>query len=232
MTEPLETARDNHFDDDPVSIALTKRIKGMKPGDRLPSERDLATELGVSRTALRDRLAVLVGLGSLERQIGSGTYVAELRPQTLALALSLGLSSANLPIHALESVRIALERQAAIEACAEPDLTLTGHMQQALDVMSVATTSVEMHQADREFHQAMLRVSGNPALIFFADVLADTLSQSMAERSVRLREKHTEEGLRDLFVELHTPIYEAIMSGDEERAVLAVEEHFDIVMLY
>lgn len=230
MSSTVEVARDNHFDDDPVSIALTNRIKNMKPGDRLPSERDLATELGVSRTALRDRLAVLVGLGSLERQIGSGTYVAELRPQTLALALSLGLSSANLPIQALESVRIALERQGAIEASAAPDAALMDYMQEALDVMAVATTSQEMHKADRDFHQAMLRVSGNPALIFFADVLADTLSQSMAERSERLRATNTEESMRNLFVQLHTPIYEAIMAGDAERAVRAVEEHFAVLM--
>lgn len=226
----VEATTENHFDDDPVSIALTNRIKVMKVGDRLPSERDLALELGVSRTALRDRLAVLVGLGSLERQIGSGTYVAELRPQTLALALSLGLSSANLPIHALESVRIALERQAAMEACEAPESSLTDLMKKALDVMQVATTSKQMHQADRDFHQAMLRTSGNPALIFFADVLADTLSQSMAERSERLRALHTEETMRQLFVDLHTPIYETIMAGDVEGVTLALERHFDVLM--
>lgn len=232
MSSTVEVAKDNHFDDDPVSIALTNRIKHMRPGDRLPSERDLATELGVSRTALRDRLAVLVGLGSLERQIGSGTYVAELRPQTLALALSLGLSSANLPIEALESVRIALERQGAIEACESPDAALTAHMQQALDVMAVATTSQQMLKADRDFHQAMLRVSGNPALIFFADVLADTLSQSMAERSERLRATNTEQGMRELFVKLHTPIYDAIMASDVEGAIRTIEDHFAIVLMH
>jgi DNA-binding FadR family transcriptional regulator len=65
-----------------VSADVTEQIRdlvadrGLSPGDRLPSERDLAVELGVSRPALREGLRRLIDLGVIEPRRGSGTYVS------------------------------------------------------------------------------------------------------------------------------------------------------------
>lgn len=217
------------FGDDALSTALAALVRELGIGAKLPSERELSERLGVSRTALRDRLALLEGLGAVRRQTGSGTYVAELKPETLALALSLGLSSAGLPLEAMESVRIALERQAAREACRASDPVLIAYMRQALDTMEATENYAEVMEADRAFHQSLLRASGNPALVFFADVLSDTLARSLADRSERLSQRALEGAVRQLLVDYHSPIYAAILEGDEQAAMVAVDQHFQVL---
>ena len=94
------------FVDDAISKDLADVLRQVGTGGRLPAERDLALQLKVSRTALRDRLGMLEGLGVLRRRPGSGTYVQKLHPRGLTVALSLGISSSDIPLESLESVRI------------------------------------------------------------------------------------------------------------------------------
>ncbi|SDS20714.1 transcriptional regulator, GntR family [Brevibacterium siliguriense] len=210
------------FADDPVSSRLATIIHDLEPGARLPSERLLAEKLQVSRNAIRDRIGVLEGLGALARRKGSGTYVESLKPDSLAFALNLAISSSHLPLSSLESVRIALERQAAAEATEAADPVLIAYMRSALNSMASTDDSMEILEADRAFHQSLLRAAGNPALIFFADALAGVLVQGMKDRSDRSVARVSKEAL----IGKHEDIYEAVVSGRQEAAMAAIDEHF------
>ena len=111
------------FDEDPMIGALLTRFSALPVGSRLPSERELAQELGVSRTAMRDRLQALEALGVLERRIGSGTYTKAISHNSVSAVLSLGLMSSILTVDDLRPVRLALERQAAGDAARSHDET-------------------------------------------------------------------------------------------------------------
>lgn len=215
------------FADDPVSAALARLISALSPGDRLPAERDLATQLDVSRTALRDRLGVLEGLGVLRRRTGSGTFVEQLKPDALAVALNLAIGSSHLPLSSLESVRIALERQAAGEAAIRSDPVLIAYMRRAVDTMESTTSRAEVIEADRAFHQSLLRAAGNPALTFFADALSSVLTEDLQDRSDRLGAAVSAAPSQALMVAHHAAIHEAIEGGDPRRARDAVDEHFN-----
>jgi DNA-binding FadR family transcriptional regulator len=214
------------FAEDPVSAALAKLVRSLTPGDRLPAERDLAAQLNVSRTALRDRLGVLEGLGMLRRRTGSGTYVETLKPDTLALALNLAISSSHLPLSYLESVRIGLERQAAHEAAKRADPVLIAYMRRAIDTMATTDDHSQILAADRTFHQALLRAAGNPALTFFADALADVLAQDLEDRSGRF-DAHVSAVSKQVLVDRHLAIHDAVTSGDSALAMQSVDDHFD-----
>lgn len=215
------------FADDPVSAAVADLLRRVGPGARLPSERDLAAQLNVSRNALRDRLGMLEGIGVLRRRAGSGTYVEPLQPRVLTVALSLGISASDLPLGALESVRIALERQAAREAARRADPVLIAHMRVAVDTMAAGVGDTELYAADRVFHQSLLRAAGNPALTFFADSLTGLLERDLAERVRQLHVAMGQDPLRRLLVDAHRAIYDAVLSGDHVASVQALDAHFD-----
>jgi len=212
------------FADDPIAAALARLVRDLGPGSRLPGERDLAVQLGVSRTALRDRLRQLEALGVLVRRGGSGTYVQSLSPDSMTTALSLGINASDLPLQALESVRVALERQAAKEATLVADPVLIAHMRKAVDAMRSAADLTALGRADLLFHQSLLRSSGNPALAFFAEALTGVLERDLEDRRERARAVLDD---NTLMVDLHLGIYDAVFSGDAEAAMRAVDHHFD-----
>jgi DNA-binding FadR family transcriptional regulator len=219
-------ATPEHFSQDPLVLALSRLVRTMKPGDRLPTERELAARLEVSRTALRDRLSVLEGLGVLQRRAGSGTYVQEFNSSTVSAALNLGISSARLPIEGLESVRIALERQAAIEAARSADPVLVAYMQRALNALRASSTIEERVDADRAFHQALLRSAANPGLTFFADAIDGVLNENVESRVDNARHLAPPQNTIEYFIQAHQRIFDAISGQDSAAAAEAVDQHF------
>ncbi|WP_280243495.1 FadR/GntR family transcriptional regulator [Nocardia abscessus] len=213
--------------EDPVSAAVSSLVRQLAPGDRLPAERELAATLNVSRSALRDRLSQLEGLGVLERRTGSGTYVRELESANLTSALDLAVSASRLSLAALHSVRVALERQAAREAARLGEPVPIAYMRKAVKTMEESTASdPDISQADLSFHRALFNAAANPALSFFADALRGVLKEDLAKRRERMRVLPDD---RQVMIDVHLAIYDAVQSGDEQAAMQAIDHHFDVI---
>ena len=210
---------------DPVSEALVTLISGLKPDARLPSERELATTLKVSRTALRDRLTVLEALGVLRRRSGSGTYVQALDSTNLTLALYLAISVSSLSLEALHSVRQGLERQAARRRRLG-DPVLIAHMRKAVMAMEDSTDAHELELADIDFHRTLFQAAANPALSFFADALGGVLRRDVSKRRLRMQPLPDD---HQMMVKLHNAVLESIQSSDAEAAMRAIDAHFDTI---
>lgn len=220
---PWPTGRASHGDR--VSSLLAGVLHTLGPGARLPSERALAEQLGVSRTALRDRLQMLQSLGVIVRRQGAGTFVQQLDSSGLSFALDLALASSHLQVEDLHRVRIGLERQAAIGAARTRDPVLLGYLRKALDGMVAAVDSPSMDGADFNFHVALMRAAGSPALAFFADSLGGVLARALAERRAEMRDAMSHDD-RAVMIETHTAVYEAVSAGDVVAAVRATDRHF------
>ncbi|MFD0774734.1 FadR/GntR family transcriptional regulator, partial [Streptomonospora algeriensis] len=112
----------------PVTQRAIDHIKGMiaegllQPGDRLPTERDLAAELGVSRSSMREAIRALTTLGVLEARHGAGVYVTPLRPGDLLETFSVlaEISQGETLIEVLQ-VRRMLDPAATALAAARAD---------------------------------------------------------------------------------------------------------------
>lgn len=195
---------------------------GLRPGDRLPAEKELASELGVSRGSLREGVRALVVLGILEARHGDGTYVTDLDPATL---LSPVAFLADLPGDhtALHAVRAMLETEAAGLAA----LHLTdGHVVRArlaLDDMARAlvaprTDPARLAAADLAFHRAVADASGNTVLA----ALLDALAGKHARRRVW---DEMPDLAGDRTFEEHDAILAAITARDPDRARLRMAMH-------
>ena len=209
---------------DPVTDALVEILQSAGAGARIPSERALSEELGVSRTLLRDRLGALEALGVIRRRTGAGTYVHELDPSRLGHALTIGLALSHHSTESLQSVRVALERQAAREAATQRKHLDIAHMHVALDIIESNPDSATSEQADFDFHDALLRASGNPSIIFFADALSVALRRTFSQRRLLLERI---DDYQNMMGSEHRKILEALLAGDPDAAMAAMDAHFD-----
>ncbi|WP_326731665.1 FadR/GntR family transcriptional regulator [Streptomyces phaeochromogenes] len=215
-----ETLVSDYFDD-PLTAQLVQQVLAMQPGAQLQSERDQAEQLGVSRTALRDRLRHLEAVGVLERRSGAGTFVRQIQPEMVSQSLALGLMASHMTMPSLRSVRIALERQAAMEASQARDHVSIAQMHVAVDRMEATDDRAEMYAADLDFHHALFLACRSPGLKFFADSLSKLLSRSFVkldtdEQRVQVRS-------------VHRAIYGAVAAGDPIASMQAIDAHFDLL---
>jgi GntR family transcriptional regulator, transcriptional repressor for pyruvate dehydrogenase complex len=214
------------LESDEVFRSLVSLVGSLGDGDRLPSERDLAARLGVHRSTLRDRLQSLESLGVLRRRTGSGTYVQRISPQTVSMVLNLGLIGSGLTMDSLHPLRVALERQAAKEAASRVAAGPMALMAIAVKRMDVTRIPRELYEADIEFHRALFAASESPALIFLADALSGVLARSVEQRLAR-EKLVADDG--ELMPDLHRGIYDAVLSGDCQAAMCAVDTHFETI---
>ena len=189
------------------------------PGTRLPPERQLATALGVGRSAVREALAALEIIGIVDVRPGSGTYLrgraSELLPQTLRWGLLIGQKSTAELLELRSGLEIYVARLAAgragaseLEAIAAP-----------LDRMRADVGNLRAFaRADLEFHSALGAAAGNETLVDLLHVVR-ALLQVYADRAV-----HDEEAAR-VAIEEHDAVYRAVVSGDEDGAASAMAVH-------
>jgi GntR family uxuAB operon transcriptional repressor len=196
------------------------RAENIQPGERLPSERDLATKLGVSRTSLREALIALELGGTVEVRGGSGVYVSE-QATPVAEVPSAGPG----PFEVLAARRLIEVEVAALAAKHASD--------SAIDAILVAVLEMEQHheersgneQADRNFHLAIARATGNSAMVGVIEYLWSQRGSLWH----KLKEHFQTEELRQQTLLDHRNIFSAIASHDVAGARTAMRAHLDRV---
>ena len=196
------------------------REENIKPGERLPAERDLATKLGVSRTSLREALIALELGGVVEVRGGSGVYVSE-----QAASKSARPAAGPGPFEVL-----AARRMIEVEVAA---LAAKNATPAAVDAILVAVEQMEQNQdnlgenesADRNFHLAIARAAGNSALVGVTEYLWNQRGSLWH----KLTEHFQTEELRQLTLLDHRAILSAIASHDVAGARQAMRAHLDRV---
>lgn len=138
----------------------------LRVGDRLPAERDLASMLGVSRSAVREAIRALQAQGVLRSAVGngpdSGTTIAAASSQALARLLRLHVALSSFPIQEVVQTRIMLERssvQLAADGATADDLAELRRLLAAMD--DAAVTRAAFNDLDTAFHVRIAEAGGN-----------------------------------------------------------------------
>lgn len=208
----------------PVS-EVTRRLLDLftsgsiEPGTRLPPERQIATNLGVGRSAVREALAALEILGIVSVRPGSGTYLRGLASDLLPNTLSWGLLIGRERTAELLEVRAGLEIYVARLAALRQNERELERVEKALDQMRASTDDLKAFaKADRDFHDRLAAAAGNGLLVDQLDVVRSLL-QVYANRAVQT----TEDAL--IAQAEHEAIHAAIRSGDDDAAASAMAVH-------
>lgn len=191
----------------------------LRPGDRLPSERELAATMGVSRPVLREALRALAVMNVVEIRQGSGTYVTSLRPELLIehldFVFSLDTSTFLQLFEARKILEVEIARLAAERITDEQIARLEACMEHASRTIGDAE---EFQEADLELHQLIAAAAANPIL--------ERLMTSLSRLGLASRRRTTSRpGVPQQAVEDHHYIVEAIKRRDPDAAHDAMLAH-------
>jgi GntR family transcriptional repressor for pyruvate dehydrogenase complex len=208
-----------------VAAYLEREIasRGLKPGDKLPTERELAAQLSVSRGTVRAALQDLASKHLLERTPGRGTLVAQ--PPAAVSELYARLANVDQAQQDVAELRGSLEPLVAELAALRSSAADLIQLQDVLNGSNEHLSPEEALRLDIEFHTLLAQAARNQLM---ATVLTMTSSWTS---EVRLRSHSTIEGRRTS-IEGHRHILEAIQSRDATGAGIAMRDHLaDVAIL-
>lgn len=201
----------------------------LRPGERLPPERDLSERLGVSRPSLRDAVATLQEQGLLTTRAGAGIYVADVLGSAFSPALTRLFAIHEEAMFDYLSFRRDIEALAAERAVrlgSDSDLKV---VQAVFDKMQAAhngNNAEEEARLDAQFHTAIIEASHNVVMLHMMRSMFDLLREGVFyNRQVMFRQRTTRTALLDQ----HRTINDAIQSRDAAAARAAVEAHLAYV---
>ena len=213
----------------PLVEQVVKEIQGLifekqlVPGMKLPSERELCEQLGVSRTVLREAVRMLVSKGLLETRPGVGTTVREMSSSQISEPLSLLLSSgkARISLDHIHQVRRILEVEIAENAARHAGEEDLARLRSILEAMEEARNEGGgFAEQDSEFHAALARTTHNPLI----GILLDSIQDLMLDVRLLVQE------YPDLYNEVmpdHRAILDRVSERDPKGARHAMEIHLE-----
>lgn len=216
---------------DAVVEQITARISngGFSVGERLPSERDLMEQFGVSRASVREALRTLEAQGVLEVRQGLGTFVVTFPTRDSSnFVLVAWLRQNQHRLMEILEVREAIEAKAAYLAAerrTEQDLERMDANLSEMDKFVADGRIEEATMADRRFHRLLTEASNNDLLVTLADTLGETLHE-LRYSTLNMP------GRAQMAITEHRPIVEALRSGDPGLAQSAVLAHLGSAKKY
>ncbi len=199
----------------------------LKPGDRIPSESELATALHVSRATLREAVKGLSLSGLLEAKPRTGTRVREFSYEQVsdALVAHFHLSS-GVDLREILEARAALELSAVRLVVRRITPEEISELREIEARFEAATAESRTHvDLDCQLHAAFLKASGNRLLASMVDLLRAFFSHPSLEESILRRHYDREEQERT--INEHRLLIEAVAARDLELASRVLHSHFD-----
>ncbi|MCC5991441.1 MAG: FCD domain-containing protein [Rhodobacteraceae bacterium] len=210
-----------------IELLLLRGI--LRPGERLPSERELAEKLGVSRPSLRDALAELQERGLLTTRAGAGVYVAELLDSAFSDSLVQLFAAHDEALFDYISFRRDLEGMAAERAArfgSDMDLQVIDTIYRKMEAAHQKRDPTEEARLDAEFHMSIVEASHNIIMLHMMRAMFNLLHEGVFyNRQMIFQQRVT----RDDLLAQHKAINAALQARDPITARRAAHTHLDFV---
>ncbi|MGI6604781.1 MAG: FadR family transcriptional regulator [Firmicutes bacterium] len=190
----------------------------LEPGSRLPTEKELAEQLGVGRSSVREALRALEEKGIIEVVQGKGCFVCNDLQRGIKAQLEFLFNFEERPLEALTELRLIIERGLVRLAALRADEKDLEMLRELVEKVAHSGTVEELVQSGANFHLGVAICAHNT----FATPLFEALTQLINElyRNVPRTEEQRQQSIHE-----HKKIYEAIAARDPELAVQRLEAH-------
>lgn len=221
MGAQIETIRRSKIYEEVAKQIERLILAKMKPGDKLPAERELSEMFRVSRSSIRDAIRSLELLGLVEPRQGVGTVVTEVSAETVVNPISNVLIRQRQLVSELLDVRKMLEPPLAARAATHASQEEIAEMQEILARQARKMADGELAiEEDSEFHYAIAMASGNSVVLKVLDLLMDLL-RGTREKALQV------EGRPQKSMGGHKQIMSAIKKRDAAAAEAAMCRHIE-----
>ncbi|WP_353473688.1 FCD domain-containing protein [Salipiger sp. H15] len=218
-----------------LSSAVVRQIEELilrgilRPGERLPAERELSERLGVSRPSLREAVADLQARGLLETRAGAGIFVTEVLGSAFSDALIQLFSKHDEAVFDYLSFRRDMEGLAAERAAEHgtpSDLKVIDALFEKMAAAHLKRNPAEEARLDADFHLAIIEASHNVIMLHMMRSMYQLLREGVFyNRTVMFKQRTTREAL----LEQHRAINAALQARDAAGAKAAVQAHLGYV---
>jgi GntR family transcriptional repressor for pyruvate dehydrogenase complex len=218
-----------------LSHGVVKQIEGLilrgilRPGERLPSERELSERMQVSRPSLREALADLQDRGLLTSKAGAGVYVAEVLGSAFSPALVTLFATHDEAVFDYISFRRDMEGLAAERAArlaSDTDLKVINAIFEKMEAAHQKRNPSDEAHLDADFHLAIIEASHNMIMLHMMRSMFELLREGVFyNRTVMFKQRMT----RDALLDQHRAINAALQRRDPEGARAAIESHLRFV---
>ncbi|SMX45560.1 FadR/GntR family transcriptional regulator [Actibacterium lipolyticum] len=201
----------------------------LRPGERLPSERELSEKLGVSRPSLREAISALQERGLLTSRAGAGIFVAEVLGSAFSDALIRLFASHDEAVFDYIDFRRDMEALAAERAArqaSDTDLKVINTIFEKMEAAHPKRNPADEARLDAEFHMSIIEASHNVIMLHMMRSMFDLLREGVFyNRQVMFRQRTT----RGALLDQHRAINDALQARDATAARAAVEAHLNYV---
>jgi len=218
-----------------LSQAVVRQIEGLilqgvlRPGERLPSERELSERLGVSRPSLREAVADLQEAGLLCSRAGAGIFVADILNAAFSPALIRLFARHDQAVFDYLSFRRDIEGLAAERAArlgSDTDLKVIDAIFTRMEAAHQKRNPADEAALDAEFHMAIVEASHNVIMLHVMRAMFGLLREGVFyNRNVMFRQRTT----RDALLDQHRAVNMALQARNAAGARAAIESHLNFV---
>ncbi len=218
-----------------LSQGVVRQIEGLilrgilRPGERLPAERELSEKMQVSRPSLREALSDLQTRGLLEARAGAGVFVADVLGSAFAPALVTLFATHDEAVFDYISFRRDMEGLAAARAAqvgSDTDLAVIDTIFRKMEQAHQKRDPADEAQLDADFHLAIIEASHNIIMLHMMRSMYDLLREGVFyNRTIMFKQRMT----RDSLLDQHRQINTALQARDPDGARRAVESHLNFV---
>lgn len=195
--------------------------KKLKPGMKLPPEREFAEQIGVSRTVVREAVQILDAKGLLQVKHGIGTIVREIGGAQINEPITMLFQTKGITLENLHQVRTILEVEIAGIAAKNANQEEVNHLEEVLlDLETSMDDPVKFALGDAAFHHALAKISHNPLLIMVLDSIGGLMKE------VRLSVSNYPNLFKTVMPD-HREILASVRSKDPHRARQAMRNHLE-----
>lgn len=216
-----QVAREPRLSDKVAEMMLETILSNrLNVGDRLPSERELGEQFGVSRTVVREAVRALVAKGVIEVRSGSGLRVAAVDAESVRESMSLFLRGGDIDFEKVHEVRSLLEVHLAglaAERATPEDVAWLAeiHAQMVSEAADVESAARD----DLEFHRRIALATHNELFL----VLMDSIGSALID----IRRMNLGSGSTPMTLSQHQAILDAVAAGDPATARVAMAAHLE-----